>query len=87
MRYSYDEVIAQHRTIIEILENKDCDQVEGIVRKHIIEPMNLWEDLFNENSPYLDYFDIILSKTSILIEYWFFCNDTDSNRFMKILIE
>jgi GntR family transcriptional regulator, rspAB operon transcriptional repressor len=56
MRYSYDELIAQHRRIIEILENKDCDQVEGIVRKHIIEPMNLWEDLFNENSPYLDYF-------------------------------
>jgi GntR family transcriptional regulator, rspAB operon transcriptional repressor len=56
MRYSYDEVIAQHARIIEILENKECDRVEEIVRKHIIEPMNLWEDLFNENSPYLDYF-------------------------------
>ena len=57
MRFSYDEVIGQHRKIVEILENKDCDRVEDIVRKHIIEPMNLWEDLFNENSPYLAYFD------------------------------
>ena len=57
MRFSYDEVIEQHKHIIEILENKTCDQVEAIVRKHIIEPMNLLEDLFIENSPYLDYFD------------------------------
>ena len=57
IRFSYDEVIGQHRKIVEILENKDCDRVEDIVRKHIIEPMNLWEDLINENSPYLAYFD------------------------------
>lgn len=62
MRFSYDDVIAQHARIIEILENKDCDQVEDIVRKHIIEPMKLWEDLFDDNSPYLDYFDDTYQK-------------------------
>lgn len=66
MRYSYDEVIAQHARIIEILENKECDRVEEIVRKHIIEPMNLWEDLFNDNSPYLDFFESSVQKPVFL---------------------
>ena len=66
MRYSYDEVIAQHAEIIEILEKKECDRVEEIVRKHIIEPMNLWEDLFNEDSPYLDFFESSVQKPVFL---------------------
>ena len=66
MRYSYDEVIAQHVEIIEILEMKECDRVEEIVRKHIIEPMNLWEDLFNVDSPYLDFFESSVQKPVFL---------------------
>ena len=54
------------KEIVEILENKDCDRVEEIVRKHIIEPMKLWEDLLIENSPYLDYFEYPYQRTSIL---------------------
>lgn len=58
MQHSFDEAIAQHKRIIQILEDKDCDQVEDIVRAHIIEPIKLWEDLFREDSPYLNYFDL-----------------------------
>ena len=54
------------RRIIEILEKKECDRVEEIVRKHIIEPMNLWEDLFNEDSPYLDFFESSVQKPVFL---------------------
>ena len=44
MQHSFDEAIEQHEKIVEILENKDCDRVEEIVREHIIEPTKLWED-------------------------------------------
>ena len=39
--------LMQHGRIVEILENKDCDQVEEIVRQHIIEPIKLWEEFIN----------------------------------------
>lgn len=58
MQHNFKEPIAQHRKIVEIIESKDCDQVEAIVRQHIIEPIKLWEELFKEDSPYLKYFEI-----------------------------
>ncbi|MCQ6278800.1 GntR family transcriptional regulator [Bacillus sp. EB600] len=54
---SFDEVIAQHEIILKIIENREVEKVEGIVRKHIMDPIKTWEILFKEDSPYLNYFD------------------------------
>lgn len=58
MQHSFDEAIAQHMRIVQILEEQDCDKVKDIVRGHIIEPMKLWGDLFKEDSPYINYFEL-----------------------------
>lgn len=54
---SYDEAIAQHEIILQIIENKEKEKVEEIMIKHILNPVKLWESLFREDSPYLNYFD------------------------------
>ena len=46
MAHSFDEVIDQHKEIVRIIENKEIDKVENIVREHIIEPMKSWRDLY-----------------------------------------
>ncbi|WP_338471870.1 GntR family transcriptional regulator [Niallia sp. XMNu-256] len=56
MQHHFDEAIIQHGKIVEILENKDCEQVEEIVRQHIIEPIKLWDEFIQDNSPYHNYF-------------------------------
>ncbi len=56
MEHHFDEAIVQHGRIVEILENKDCEKVEEIVRQHIIEPIKLWDEFVQENSPYYHYF-------------------------------
>jgi DNA-binding GntR family transcriptional regulator len=66
MRHSFDEAIAQHKKIIGIIENKDCEKVEDIVRQHIVDPIQLWEDLFKEDSPYLSYFEQVEKKPVFL---------------------
>jgi DNA-binding GntR family transcriptional regulator len=58
MKHSFEKAISQHETIINIIENKESEKAEEIVRQHILEPMQLWENLFQEGSPYLDYFDL-----------------------------
>lgn len=55
---NFERAISQHETIVDIIETKDSERVEEIVRQHIIEPMNLWKSLFSEDSPYLNYFDL-----------------------------
>lgn len=54
---SYDEAIAQHEIILQIIENKEKDRVDEIMIKHILKPVKLWESLFREDSQYLNYFD------------------------------
>ncbi len=66
MEHHFDEAIMQHRKIVDILENKDCDQVEEIVRQHIIDPIELWDEFFEENSPYLNYFKNIDEKPAFI---------------------
>ncbi len=58
MAHSFDEVIDQHKEIVRIIENKEVDKVENIVREHIIEPMKSWRDLYQSSSLYADYFEI-----------------------------
>ena len=58
MNLSFSDAILQHKAIVQMIENKDVDQVETIVREHIIEPTKLWEDLYKPNSPYVEYFDL-----------------------------
>ncbi len=58
MHHSFDDALAQHKQIVEILETKDCSLVEDIVKLHIIEPIKYWEDLFKQDSPYRGYFEL-----------------------------
>ncbi|WP_043930817.1 GntR family transcriptional regulator [Bacillus sp. EB01] len=66
MQHNFDDAIAQHERIVEIIENKECESVEEIARRHILEPMPLWEDLFRDNSPYLNYFELPTSRPVFL---------------------
>jgi DNA-binding GntR family transcriptional regulator len=58
MQHSFDRAIKQHETIMDIIEKKESEKVEEIVRQHILEPMQLWKSFFREDSPYLHYFDL-----------------------------
>ena len=53
----FDRAIAQHKKMIDIIENKEIDQVEKIMREHILDPIKLWGKLYSTDSPYVDYFD------------------------------
>ena len=53
----FDCAFAQHKKMIDIIENKEIDQVEKIMREHILDPIKLWERLYSTDSPYVDYFD------------------------------
>lgn len=50
--------VEQHKKIISIIENKEKDQVEDVLREHIIEPINNWGKLCHTDSPYITYFDL-----------------------------
>jgi GntR family transcriptional regulator, rspAB operon transcriptional repressor len=53
----FDDAVKQHKEIIAIIENKQVDQVENILREHIMEPIKNWENLYRIDSPYINYFD------------------------------
>jgi DNA-binding GntR family transcriptional regulator len=56
MKQSFEHAIAQHEIFIRIIENKEAEKVEGIIKQHILDPIKTWEVLFSEDSPYLNYF-------------------------------
>lgn len=66
IRHSFVEPIKQHSKIVEIIEQKDSDQVEDIVRLHIVEPTKLWNDLYKADSPYINYFEYLDEKPVFL---------------------
>lgn len=53
----FDLAIDQHKQIITIIENKEKDLVEKVMREHIMEPIKQWEKLYSADSPYINYFD------------------------------
>lgn len=57
LKYSFNKAIDEHHEIVNIIENKQTDQVEQIVYKHILEPKKNWKHLFEVNSPFYDYLD------------------------------
>lgn len=57
MEHDFRTAVEQHENIIKIIENKEMDKVEDAIQKHIIEPIKLWENLYDENSPYAQWFD------------------------------
>jgi GntR family transcriptional regulator, rspAB operon transcriptional repressor len=57
MQHNYDDAVAQHEEITHIIENKQSQKVEDVVRRHILDPIKLWEDLLVEDSPYINYFE------------------------------
>ena len=57
MENRFDDAVEQHKEIIAMIENKQVDQVENILREHIMEPIKNWENLYRIDSPYINYFD------------------------------
>jgi len=57
MEHTFEDAIVQHKKILEIIEQQKAEEVEAVVQQHIIEPIQLWEDLTQPESPYVDYFD------------------------------
>lgn len=57
MEHTFEDAIIQHKKIIEIIEQQKTEEVEAAVQQHIIEPIQLWEDLYQPDSPYADFFD------------------------------
>ncbi len=57
MENRFDDAVEQHKEIIAIIENKQVDQVENILREHIMEPIKNWGNLYRIDSPYINYFD------------------------------
>jgi DNA-binding GntR family transcriptional regulator len=57
MEHSFHKAIDQHKHMIDIIENKEVDQVEKVVREHIMEPMKNWETLYKVDSSYSSFFD------------------------------
>lgn len=57
LEFSFEDAITQHRRIIEIIETKAVSQVNPILDEHIIKPMKVWRDLYNQDSPFSHYFE------------------------------
>jgi DNA-binding GntR family transcriptional regulator len=55
--HDFYELIIDHKKIISIIEKKEIDQVEYILGKHILEPIEGCRDLYNQESAYTSYFD------------------------------
>jgi DNA-binding GntR family transcriptional regulator len=63
--HDFYELIIDHKKIISIIEKKEIDQVEYILGKHILEQIEGWRDLYNQESAYTSYFDFT-EKSPIL---------------------
>ncbi|WP_077214765.1 GntR family transcriptional regulator [Bacillus dakarensis] len=57
MEHNFEDAIFQHKKIIDIIEQQQTGEIEAVVQQHIIEPIQLWEDLYQPDSPYANYFD------------------------------
>ncbi len=55
--HDFYELITDHKNIISIIENKEIHQVENILGKHILEPIEGWRNLYHQESAYTSYFD------------------------------
>ena len=66
MEHSFNHAISQHKEILHIIENKDIHKVEDILKKHIIEPMKLWNHYYKRDNALLNYFDFSSRKFSML---------------------
>ena len=62
--HGFNHTIIQHKKIVEIIGNKEVDQVEDAIRQLSIEPTKLWEDFCQLESRYVDYFDPPFNKSA-----------------------
>jgi GntR family transcriptional regulator, rspAB operon transcriptional repressor len=45
-----DDFIAHHKKLITMIENKEIDQIENLLREHILEPIKCWENLYTSKA-------------------------------------
>lgn len=57
IRNGFDSAIAEHQIIIGMIENKEVEKVEDMVRQHIIEPIKLRGNLYDDDYLYTNYID------------------------------
>ncbi|WP_300351632.1 GntR family transcriptional regulator [Clostridium sp.] len=48
-------LIDQHKTYLDIIKNKDVDNIEEVVSKHIKDPVKQWEKLIKEDEEIISY--------------------------------
>ena len=66
MEQDFDKLLTGHQNILSIIERKEIDQVENILREHIWEPIKNWRSFYNKESSYSIYFDFT-EETSMLV--------------------
>ena len=59
------DMITDHKNIISIIEKKEINQMENILGKHILEPIEGWRNLYHQESAYTSYFEFT-EKSRIL---------------------
>jgi GntR family transcriptional regulator, rspAB operon transcriptional repressor len=57
IEHRYDLAIEQHKEIIHVIELKQGEKVDEFIRNHILEPTKTWKALYDDDSPYSDYFN------------------------------
>ncbi len=55
---SFYTAFMEHKNIIKVIEEKDIEHVEEVVHTHILKPTKTWAQLYQPDSPYVDYFDL-----------------------------
>lgn len=63
LEFSFEDAVIQHKRIIDVIETKAVNQVQLIINEHILEPMKVWKDLYQEDSPFSDYFERAVSTS------------------------
>jgi len=54
---SFAQAVEEHREMVDCLEQGNAEHVDNILRRHIIEPMRLWDRLITPDSPFSEYFN------------------------------
>ncbi|WP_187393508.1 hypothetical protein [Bacillus sp. E214] len=46
--HPFEHLVAEHKEIISIIENKEIERVENFLKKHIFQPIDDWRNVYKE---------------------------------------
>lgn len=47
-KHPFEHLIAEHKEIVSIIENKEIERVESVLKKHIFQPIDDWKNVYKE---------------------------------------